>query len=120
MTIIVVGPQLKNAVAAQEQLAAQGVSVEILYFPTVHPLDADAVRRSVKKTGRVLVVEEHNVIGGVGDDVRRIVMDIPGVRMKGLGISGFMRDYGTYEQQCVKAGLSVEHIVQAVQKDLIY
>ena len=120
VTIIVVGPQLKNAVAAQEQLAAQGVSVEILYFPTVHPLDADAVRRSVKKTGRVLVVEEHNVIGGVGDDVRRIVMDIPGVRMKGLGISGFMRDYGTYEQQCVKAGLTVEHIVQAVQKDLIY
>jgi transketolase len=118
LTIIAAGSQLKNAVLAGQHLATQGVSVEIIYIPTVHPLDAISIHTSVSKTKRVLVVEEHNVIGGVADDVRRIVMDIPDVKMTNLGINGFIRDYGTYEQLCAGAGLSVEGILRAAQTNL--
>ena len=63
------------------------------------------IHQSVAKTKRVIVVEEHNVFGGVGDDVRKIIMDIPGVKLINLGIKGFIRGYGTYEQLCAGAGL---------------
>jgi len=117
LTIIAAGPQLKNAMLARQQLEAQGKSVEIIYVPTIHPLDAPAIHQSVAKTKRVLVIEEHNVFGGVGDDVTRIVRDISYVKIINLGIKGFIRDYGTYEQLCVKAGLSLEGILAAVRQD---
>ena len=118
LTIIAAGPQLKNAVLARQELERQGKSIEIIYIPTIHPLDAPTIHQSIAKTKRVVVIEEHNCSGGVGDDVRRIIMDIPNVKMVHLGIKGFIRDYGTYEQLCAQAGLSVEGILKAVRTDL--
>ncbi|MBF0504234.1 MAG: hypothetical protein HQL14_03930 [Candidatus Omnitrophica bacterium] len=113
LTIIAAGPQLKNAVLAKQQLEKQGKSIEIIYIPTIHPLDAEMIHQSVSKTKRVVIVEEHNVFGGVGDDVRKIVTDISGVKLINLGIKGFVREYGTYEQLCAEAELSVEGILKA-------
>ncbi len=112
LTVIAAGPQLKNAMMARRQLMARGNSIDIIYVPTIHPLDVQTIQQSAAKTKRVLVVEEHNVFGGVGDDVRKIVTDIPGVKMKNLGIEGFVRSYGTYEQLCEAAGLTVEDILK--------
>jgi transketolase len=58
VTIIVIGTQLANALAAADQLAAQGVSAEVLYFHTIKPFDADLLRASVTKTRRFVTVEE--------------------------------------------------------------
>ena len=119
VSIIAAGPQLKNAVLASQLLKAQGKSVDIMYIPTIHPLDAEMIHQSVAKTKRVIVVEEHNVFGGVGDDVRKIVADISSVKIINLGINGFIRGYGTYEQLCESIGLSVEGILGAVGKILL-
>ena len=116
LTIIAAGPQLKNAVLARQQLALQSKSVEIIYIPTIHPLDAKTIYQSVAKTKRVIVIEEHNIFGGVGDDVSKIVMSIPGVQIINLGIKGFIRGYGRYEQLCQGAGLSQEGILEAAGK----
>jgi len=119
VTIIAAGPQLKNAVVAAQQLKKQLKSVEIIYIPTIHPLDESMIHQSASKTKRVIVVQEHHVNGGVGDDVRRIVMDISGVKLIDLGIKGFVRDYGSYAQLCQVAGLSVEGILEAVEQILV-
>lgn len=118
LTIVAAGPQLKNAVLAAQQLEAQGKSVEIIYIPTIHPLDAPTIHQSISKTKRAIVIEEHNVFGGVGDDIRKIIMDIPDVKMVNLGIKGFIHDYGTYEQLCEGQGLCVEGILAAVEQKL--
>jgi transketolase len=116
LTIIAAGPQLKNAMLSRQQLERQGKSVEIIYVPTIHPLDAPAIHQSVARTKRVLIIEEHNVFGGVGDAVGKIVMDISNVKILNLGIKDFIREYGTYEQLCAKAGLSVYGILAAVRQ----
>ena len=119
LTIIAAGPQLKNAVLAAQQLKTQSKSAEIIYIPTIHPLDAATIHQSVAKTKRVIVVEEHNVFGGVADDVRRIVGDISGVKLISLGIKGLVRDYGTYEELCAGVGLSVEGILKAAGQSFL-
>ena len=115
LTLIATGPQLRNAVAAQEPLREMGWDPEILYFHTLRPLDRELIRESVRKTGCVLVIEEHSWSGGLGDDVLRATHDLGGIQYASLSIpDAFVRDYGTYEGHCEALGLSRDGIVRTV------
>lgn len=115
LTIIATGPQLDNAVAAQETLVAQGWDPEILYLHTIRPLDTELVRQSVSKTKTVVVIEEHMTSGGLGDDILRATRDISDVQFSSLSIPDtFVHEYGTYEDHCARLGLSSDGIIQRV------
>ncbi len=120
MTLIALGPQLKTALEAVPTLERQGISPEIIYLHTIKPFDADLVRRSVAKTKRCLVIEEHGMYGGVFDDVLRYCKDVQNVRYASLNIGdSFIHNYGTYEENCTKLGFSVEGIISKVKKELL-
>lgn len=114
LTIMALGPQLKNAIAAGRDLKRRGLEADILYLHSVRPLDTALIRKSVRKTGQCLVVEEHCAYGGVFDDVIRSCQDIDGVRYAGVNLGDtFIHQYGSYEELCSLRGLSAEGIVQA-------
>lgn len=69
VTIIATGICVANALEAAEKLAADGVSAEVINICTIKPLDEELVIASAKKTGKVVTVEEHTVIGGLGSAV---------------------------------------------------
>lgn len=118
LTIIATGPQLSNAIAARDDLINMGWDVEILYIHTIRPLDYELIRTSVKKTTRVLVIEEHMQSGGLGDDVLRNVEDIPNVQFVSLAIPNkFITGYGSYQVQCEKLGLTPEGILSRVRTE---
>jgi len=113
LTIVATGPHLRDALEAEEELALLDLEPEIIYLHTILPLDIDAIRASVLKTGRVLVVEEHTRSGGLGDDVLRAVYDISGVQFSWIGIpNDFLREYRPYKQHCEALGLSREGIIR--------
>ncbi|RJQ11489.1 MAG: hypothetical protein C4558_03140 [Dehalococcoidia bacterium] len=114
LTIIAAGPQLRSAVEAAPGLTAAGWDPEILYVHTVRPLDVEAVRASLAKTGRALIIEEHMESGGLGDDVMRAVRDAP-VRTASLAIPDqFVTEYGTYDQHCERLGLTAAGVIARV------
>lgn len=118
LTIIATGPQLGNALAAQDALGDMGWSAEILYIHTIRPLDNDLIRASVSKTRRVLVVEEHMRSGGLGDDVLRATRDIQNVEYSSLSIPDtFVTEYGSYQDHCRRLGLTREGILDRVKAD---
>jgi transketolase len=118
LTIVAAGPQLKNAVAAYEDLKDLGWNAEIIYIHTIRPLDTTLIRRSVAKTRRVLVIEEHMRSGGVGDDVLRATRDLANVRYSLLSIPDtFVTEYGSYQDHCERLGLTREGIVMQVKRD---
>jgi transketolase len=117
LTIVATGPQLRNALEARAKLALKGWDAEIIYIHTIQPLDISSIRASVEKTKRVLVIEEHNRFGGLGNEILCNLYDIQDLKFSSLAIKTFIHDYGTYEDHCTKLGLSVEGIVNAVQKD---
>jgi transketolase len=111
LTVVVTGPELKNAVAASEML-----DTEIIYIHTLKPLDTELVRQSVAKTGKVLTIEEHNVIGGLGDAVAMATGDIGNVIRSRLGIEDkFLTGYGSYEQHCAALGLDTRGIKHRIE-----
>jgi transketolase len=116
LTVVATGPQLRSALDARDELAVMGFETEIIYVHTIRPLDEDLVRASVRKTRRVLVVEEHMRSGGLGDEVLRITHDLGGIEFESLAVPDrFVRDYGPYEHHCARLGLSREGIVAAAR-----
>ena len=69
VTIVATGLCVNSALEAAEKLAADGVSAEVINIHTIKPLDEEAVLKAAKKTGKIVTVEEHSVIGGLGSAV---------------------------------------------------
>ena len=118
LTIVATGTQLANATGALAELRASGWDPEILYIHTVQPLDTAAIRESVSKTGRVLVIEEHMENGGLGDSVLRGVHDLRPLQFASIGIPNkFVTGYGSYEEHCETLGLTSAGILRTVKKE---
>ena len=69
ITVVATGLMVQEAVKAADALKEEGISVEVINIHTIKPLDEELVIASAKKTGRVITVEEHNIIGGLGEAV---------------------------------------------------
>jgi len=119
ITIIAAGPQLDNVLKAKEEFEKQNISIEIIYIHTIKPLDRDLIRESAKKTKKVLTIEEHNIIGGLADEVARNLEDLEGVKLSRMGVNDeFITDYGNYDEICKSIGLTAEGIVKNITEML--
>ncbi len=120
VSVIVTGSQLKNAIQAAKILQQEDCGVEIIYMHTIKPFDQRCVRGSLEKTRKVLVVEEHSMYGGLGDEVLRTAKDIEGIKYATIAIpDDFIRGYGSYEDLCRDLGFTVEGMVKKIKQDLI-
>lgn len=116
LTVVVTGPQLDNATSIGSILAEEGKSCDILYLPTIRPLDEDLIRSSAVKTRSVVVIEEHMRSGGLGEDILRVIYNIDGIRFYSASIPDqFVAGYGTYHELRRRVGLTSEQILQAIQ-----
>ena len=75
LTLIATGLEVAESLAAAEKLEADGISVEVINMHTIKPLDVDLVVRSAAKTGKVVTVEEHSIIGGLGSAVAEVLAE---------------------------------------------
>jgi len=115
LTLVATGPQLASALGARDLLAADGWDAEILYVHTIRPLDVEAIRTSVDKTGHVVVIEEHMRSGGLGDDVMRAMQNRGAYKFLSMSIPDrFVRGYGTYRDHCESCGLTPQGVADAV------
>ena len=69
VTVIAIGPMVREALAAAEELAGEGVSVEVVDPRTLQPLDVETLAASAKKTGRVVIVHQAVTFGGIGAEI---------------------------------------------------
>jgi pyruvate dehydrogenase E1 component beta subunit len=76
VTVVALGRMVVEAVAAADQLAGEGISVEVLDPRTVQPLDTAAIAASVRRTNRVLVVHEAVTFGGLGAEIAAQIQDV--------------------------------------------
>ena len=113
VTIVALGTRLNAALEAAQLLEAL-VSCEVFLVNRIKPLDDAEIRGSVARTGRLVTVEEHSVIGGLADS---LCQSLAGSRYvnQALGVREFLHMYGTHEDLCVRAGVSADDIVAAAR-----
>lgn len=87
-----------------------------LNIPCRKPLDAETLVRSASKTGRVITIEEHSVIGGLGSAVSECLMQRHPIKMEMIGIQDTFTETGPYDELLAKYGISVDNIIEKVNK----
>ena len=86
LTIVATGLCVSSALEAAEKLAEDGISAEVINIHTIKPLDEDIIIKSAAKTGKVVTVEEHSVIGGLGGAVAEVLGEKQPTLMKRIGV----------------------------------
>lgn len=112
ISIIANGDIMSKAVAAAEELEAKGYSVRLLDMHTIKPLDNEAVTAAVNETGKIITVEDHNIINGLGSAVSEVAADMGKGIVKRIGIQDRFGESAPYESLLAKNGITVENIVK--------
>ena len=94
VTIIACGLMVGEALEAAEQLAAEGIDAEVINMHTIKPIDADLIVKSATKTGHVVTVEEHSVIGGLGSAVADVLCEQCPTPLKKIGVNDTFGESG--------------------------
>lgn len=115
VTILATGLEVSEALEAAKLLAADGISAEVINIHTIKPLDTELVTSSAKKTGRVVTVEEHSVIGGLGGAVSEVLSEQAPTRLMRIGINDVFGESGPAAELITKYGLDAESIYKKVK-----
>lgn len=115
VTILATGLEVSEALEAAKLLAVDGISAEVINIHTIKPLDTELVTSSAKKTGRVVTVEEHSVIGGLGGAVSEVLSEQAPTRLMRIGINDVFGESGPAAELIAKYGLDAESIYKKVK-----
>ena len=115
VTIIATGICVDSAIGAAEKLAAEGIDAEVINICTIKPLDEELVLASAKKTGKVVTVEEHSVIGGLGSAVCDCLAEKYPVPVKKIGMQDIFGESGSAGALVQKYGLDADGVYASVK-----
>ena len=118
ITVIATGLMVGEALEAYEILKEKGVNARIINMPTIKPIDRDIIVKAAKETGKIVTVEEHSVIGGLGSAVCDVVCEECPVPVIKIGVNDEFGCSGPALELLKKFGLSSENIVNTVLKAL--
>ncbi len=105
LTVIATGSMVYEALQAVQLLPSKEAGIDFLNLHTIKPLDAEGILASVEKTKKVVIIEEHNVWGGVGESIARIVSENISALVKVIGIKDTFGESGDYRELWAKHGL---------------
>ena len=118
ITVISTGIMISEALAAQRQLQEQGVSARVIHMPTVKPLDDEAVLAAARETKGIVTVEEHSIIGGLGEAVAGVVCASHPCPVRRVGMQDVFGESGQAPELFDKYGLRASNIIEEAQRIL--
>lgn len=116
VTILATGTMTYHALVAAEALYKDGIDAEVVHCPTVKPLDAITILQSVRKTGKVVTAEEHQINGGFGSAIAELLGENRPVPMRRIGVKDRFGESGEPQELMEHFGLSAKHIAVAAHE----
>lgn len=115
VAIIAAGLPVASAMEAAEKLAAEGIEARVIDMHTIKPLDEEAVLRAAKEIGKIVTVEEHSIIGGLGSAVAEVLAEQCPAKLKRVGIYDRYTESGPAEALIHHYGLDGEGVYNTVK-----
>ena len=115
VTVVTNGETTCEVVEAAKMLEAEGISVEVVHAPVVKPLDTETIVNSAKKTNRVITVENHSIIGGLGGAVCEALSENYPVKVSRVGINDQFGQTGTASELMEYYGLSAKKLAEKIK-----
>ena len=118
VTIIATGLMVAEAMDAANALHEQGIDARIINIHTIKPIDRDIIIKAAKETGKIITVEEHSVIGGLGSAVGDVVLEECPVPVIKIGVKDAFGQSGPAKDLLKEYGLCAENIVAVTKAAL--
>ena len=115
LTIIATGLPVNNCLEAAEKLSADGIDAKVINIHTIKPLDEELVVAAAKETGKVVTVEEHSVIGGLGSAVCDVLSEKAPTKVMKIGINDTFGESGPAVELLKKYGLDTDSIYEKIK-----
>ena len=115
VTLIATGLEVAETIEAAEMLAADGIDAKVINIHTIKPLDEDLVVAAAKETGKVVTIEEHSVIGGLGSAVCDVLAEKAPTKVMKIGVNDVFGESGPALALIKKYGLDAESIYNKVK-----
>ncbi len=112
VTIIATGLMVVKALEAAKILEQENIHAKVINMSTIKPLDSDLITQAAEDTQRIVTVEEHSVIGGLGNAVSEVLVKNHSVRVRMIGVEDCFGQSGTDKELFENYGLTVENIVK--------
>lgn len=113
VTIVATGHMVWEAIQAYEELHEKGISAEVINIHTIKPLDSEAILASVKKTGKLVTAEEHNILGGLGETIAQMLSQHHPVPQRYVAVNDSFGESGTPAELLEKYGVNAKNIVNS-------
>ena len=116
LTIVATGLCVSEALKAAETLAAEGVDAAVINIHTIKPIDEELLCEYAKKTGKIVTVEEHSILGGLGGAVCETLSEKCPVPVKRIGIKDCFGESGPAAELIHKYGIDAEGITAQIKE----
>ena len=114
-TIFATGVTVSEAIKAQEQLKENGIDVRVVDIHTIKPIDKDIIIKCAKETKKLISVEDHNVIGGLGSAISEVLTDECPTKLIRLGINDTFGKSGNAAELMEYFGITADRIIEKVK-----
>ena len=115
LTIFATGLEVNESLEAAKKLAEDGIDAEVINIHTIKPIDANLIVKSASKTGKVVTVEEHSVIGGLGGAVAEVLSEKCPTKMLRIGVKDTFGESGPAVKLLAKYELDAEGIYKQIK-----
>ena len=115
VAVIATGILVPEAIEAGKRLAAEGISTRVINMATIKPLDTEIVLRAARECGKIVTVEEHNIIGGLGEAVCAALAEGCPVPVRRVGVNDVFGHSGPAAELLKEFGLTADHIAEAAR-----
>ena len=116
VSLIANGDTVCIALQAAELLAAKGISAKVLDMHTIKPLDVDAVASCIEQTGKIVTVEDHNILNGLGSAVAEVMAECGKGKLKRVGVLDQFGQSAPYERLLEMNGITAENVAVQAEK----
>ncbi len=116
ITLIATGPVVYEALKAANELEEEGISVEVLNYHTIKPIDENLLLKSTFKTDMVVTVEDHQVNGGLGSAISEVLSEKNPIPVKRLGMNDSFGESGDYNELYEKYGFTSNSLKKEIKK----
>lgn len=119
ITIIGIGSILTDVLQVADELKKEGIRARVINIHTIKPLDERIIQKAIDETGKIITVEDHNIIGGIGTAVSEVIAEYgKAVKFKRIGLHNFSAGYGTYAEVKTANGIGLDVLRDAVKEML--
>lgn len=116
VAIIANGDTVRLALDVAKELEAKGITARVLDMHTIKPLDTEAVTACINEIGKVITVEDHNILNGLGSAVCEVAAEMGKGVVKRIGVQDQYGQSAPYERLLAMNGITVENIVKTAEE----